>query len=82
MLTTELRKYRTIVPADPDEGLAYYTGSWNPWYMLTSAFAHGPRGLSLDIQICGLDSETGDYMARCLRQLPDVVKVLTSQKPG
>ncbi len=41
MLTTELRKYRTIVPADPDEGLAYYTGSWNPWYMLTSAFAHG-----------------------------------------
>lgn len=40
MLQDELRKYQSIVPPDPIEGLGYYTGSWNPWYMLTSAFAH------------------------------------------
>ncbi len=44
MLNQELREYRSIVPPDPDEGLAYYTESWNPWYMLTSAFAHGDWG--------------------------------------
>ena len=41
MLENELRQYNRIVPPDPDAGLAYYTSSWNPWYMLTSAFAHG-----------------------------------------
>ena len=44
MLEDELRQYRVIVPPDPDEGLAYYTSSWNPWYMLTSAFAHADWG--------------------------------------
>ena len=44
MLHDELRRYRTAVPPDPDEGLAYYTSSWNPWYMVTSAFAHGDWG--------------------------------------
>lgn len=44
MLHDELRKYETVVPPDPDEGLAYYTSTWNPWYMLTSAFAHGDWG--------------------------------------
>lgn len=44
MLQDELRKYQTIVPPDPDHGLAYYTESWNPWHMLTSAFAHGDWG--------------------------------------
>lgn len=44
MLEDELRQYNSIVPPDPDEGLAYYTSSWNPWYMFTSAFAHGDWG--------------------------------------
>jgi membrane associated rhomboid family serine protease len=30
-----------MVPPDPDDGLAYYSESWNPWTMLTSSFAHG-----------------------------------------
>ncbi len=41
MLNKELHKYQTIVPPDPDQGIAYYTASWNPWYMITSGFAHG-----------------------------------------
>ena len=41
MLEDEVRRYRTLVPDDPDEGLAYYTGSWNPLTMVTSGFAHG-----------------------------------------
>ena len=44
MLHKELRRYRAAVPPDPDRGLAYYTSSWNPWYMFTSAFAHGGWG--------------------------------------
>jgi membrane associated rhomboid family serine protease len=44
MLQDELRRYETIVPRDPDHGFAYYTSSWNPWSMLTSAFAHGDWG--------------------------------------
>lgn len=44
MLHDELRRYQSAVPPDPDEGLAYYTSSWNPWYMFTSAFAHGDWG--------------------------------------
>jgi membrane associated rhomboid family serine protease len=41
VLEDEVRRYNTLVPGDPDEGLAYYTGSWNPWTMITSSFAHG-----------------------------------------
>ncbi len=41
MLEDEVRRYKALVPEDPDEGLAYYTGSWNPWTMITSSFAHG-----------------------------------------
>ena len=44
MLEDEVRRYNTLVPADPDAGLAYYTGSWNPWTMITSSFAHGDWG--------------------------------------
>lgn len=44
MLEDEVRRYNTLVPKDPDEGLAYYTGSWNPWTMITSSFAHGDWG--------------------------------------
>ncbi len=38
------------------------------------------RDLSIDIQIEGLDPETTDYMAQCLRQIPGVTAVLTSVK--
>ncbi|MGI9239093.1 MAG: rhomboid family intramembrane serine protease, partial [Woeseiaceae bacterium] len=44
MLEDEVRRYNNLVPKDPDIGLAYYTGSWNPWTMLTSSFAHGDWG--------------------------------------
>lgn len=41
MLSEELRNYRIRVPEHPDLGLAYYTNTWNPLTMITSAFAHG-----------------------------------------
>ena len=44
MLEEETRRFNTLVPPDPDEGLAYYTGSWNPVTMVTSSFAHGDWG--------------------------------------
>ncbi|MEL7186325.1 MAG: hypothetical protein AAFN50_07800, partial [Pseudomonadota bacterium] len=40
-LEEEIQRYHRLVPGDPDEGLAYYTGSWNPLTMITSSFAHG-----------------------------------------
>lgn len=39
----------------------------------------GPN-LSIDIQMDGLDVATGDYIARCLRQVFQIEAVLTSQK--
>ena len=44
MLEDEVRRYRSQVPGFPGEGLAYYTGSWNPVTMITSSFAHGSWG--------------------------------------
>ncbi len=44
MLEDEVRRFKTLVPENPDEGLAYYTGSWNPITMVTSSFAHGDWG--------------------------------------
>ena len=41
LLAEELGAYRRIVPPDPDDGLAYYSETWNPATMLTSVFAHG-----------------------------------------
>ena len=41
MLNEELRNYHIRVPEHPDEGLAYYTDTWNPLTMVASAFAHG-----------------------------------------
>ena len=38
------------------------------------------RDLAVDIQVEGLDVATGDYIARCLRQVFQVETVLTSQK--
>ncbi len=44
MLEDDIQRFKTLVPDDPDEGLAYYTGSWNPITMVTSSFAHGDWG--------------------------------------
>lgn len=41
MLSEELRNYQRRVPPNPNHGLAYYTDTWNPLTMVTSAFAHG-----------------------------------------
>jgi len=38
------------------------------------------RDLAIDVQVNGLDQATGDYIARCLRQVFQVETVLTSQK--
>ena len=38
------------------------------------------RDLAIDVQVDGLDVATGDYIARCLRQVFQVATVLTSQK--
>ncbi len=42
----------------------------------------GGRDLSIDVQIAGVDPETHAYMARCLRQIWGVHRVLTSEKGG
>lgn len=40
----------------------------------------GDRELSIDLQVEGLTGETVDYIARCLRGLHYVDRVLTSEK--
>jgi hypothetical protein len=45
--------------------------------------ASGPGGgleLAIDLQIEGLTAELADYVARCLRQIHGVERVLTSEK--
>ncbi len=42
----------------------------------------GGRDLSIDVQIAGIDPETHAYMARCLRRIWGVHRVLTSEKAG
>ena len=44
IMQSELQRYEAMVGQHPDEGLAHYSNSWNPWYMLTSTFAHGDWG--------------------------------------
>ena len=40
----------------------------------------GDRELSIDLQVEGLSHDTADYIARCLRGLHYVDRVLTSEK--
>jgi acetolactate synthase small subunit len=50
-----------------------------------SSTSNGDRSqLRIDIRMCGLGSDTIDYMAACLRQIVFVEVVVTSQKhaPG
>ena len=42
----------------------------------------GGRDLSIDVQVAGVDLETHAYLARCLRQIWGVHRVLTSEKGG
>ncbi len=42
----------------------------------------GGRDLSIDVQVAGVDPETHAHMARCLRQIWGVHRVLTSEKGG
>lgn len=44
------------------------------------AQAEGRESLVLDIQVPGFDGQQTDYVARCLRQIPQVTAVLTSEK--
>jgi len=41
VLEEHARRFNRLVPEYPDDRLAYYTGSWNPWTMITASFAHG-----------------------------------------
>ncbi|MGF1607810.1 MAG: hypothetical protein ACFCUQ_00325 [Kiloniellales bacterium] len=40
----------------------------------------GGRELAVDLQVEGLTAPLADYIARCLRQVPCVTLVLTSEK--
>lgn len=44
ILEEELRRFRNMVPEDPDAKVAYYTASWNPVHMVTASFAHADWG--------------------------------------
>lgn len=42
---------------------------------------NGPgRDLAIDVQVEGIGSDLGNYIARCLRQIPGVATVLTAEK--
>ena len=36
--------------------------------------------LTIEVQIAGLERDTADYIARCMRQIAGVVAVLTSER--
>lgn len=38
------------------------------------------EAVTLDIQVAGFDPQATDYVARCLRQIPHVTAVLTTEK--
>jgi len=40
------------------------------------------REIAIDVQVSGLSRATGDHIAACLRGIPGVETVLTSQKGG
>lgn len=48
------------------------------WHSLTCGTNHDE--LTIDIQMRGLDRDTTDYIAACLRQIASVEVVLTSEK--
>lgn len=50
------------------------------WIAQREARAGDGDTLSIDIQVAGFTPELTDYVARCLRQIPQVTAVLTSEK--
>ena len=48
--------------------------------LLEPRLGHGARELAIDLQVEGLDARLADYIARCLRQLHYVDRVLISEK--
>ena len=54
----------------------------NRWVsdLLAARHPGGGRELAIDLQVEGLTPELGDYVARCLRQIHGVERVLTSEK--
>lgn len=50
----------------------------NRWH--SDVIGPSSRDLSIDLQVVGLDGQTADYVARCLRQVYGVETVLTSEK--
>lgn len=44
IMNDELRRYEQMVGPHPDDGLAYFSDSWNAWTMITSSFAHADWG--------------------------------------
>lgn len=52
----------------------------NRWVSDLLAARGGGRELAIDLQIEGLSAELADYVARCLRQIHGVERVLTSVK--
>lgn len=38
------------------------------------------RDLAIDVQVADVDTQLGNYIARCLRQIPGVATVLTAEK--
>ena len=53
-----------------------------PWRWVSDVSGPGGRDLSIDVQVAGLTPETHAYLARCLRQIWGVHRVLTSEKGG
>ena len=52
----------------------------NRWISDLLAARGGGQELAIDLQIEGLSAELADYVARCLRQIHGVERVLTSVK--
>lgn len=48
--------------------------------LLTARMPGGTRELAIDLQVEDLDAARADFVARCLRQIHGVERVLTSEK--
>lgn len=51
-----------------------------PRRWVSDRFGPGGRELAIDLQVEGLTRSVADHIARCLRQVPCVTLVLTSEK--
>ncbi len=51
-----------------------------PERFFAQAEGRNREAVTLDIQVAGFDAQLTDYVARCLRQIPQVTAVLTTEK--